>query len=131
MNILPFSVSIRISPGSLPNQLSVQGAKLEPDAEQVVELVLDWGTHRLVGQVVNGQGASVPASRVWVSMNYRSGGLESRSTRMTTADVNGLFAFTNLGPGLHRIWVDAPGFEEASLAQMIQAQEERVRVMLD
>jgi protocatechuate 3,4-dioxygenase beta subunit len=110
--------------------LSVRGVRLRPDAEKDVVLVLDWGDHRLSGYVRDSGGEAVPAARVWVSLNQRSGGVQTRSTRVTTADANGYFAFTGLGPGTHQVRVDAPGFESKSVQHRVSMQEEKIQVRL-
>jgi hypothetical protein len=112
-------------------RLTVRGIRLRPNTEEVVELVLDWGEHRVAGQVVDSSSRPIAGGKVWLSMEYFHDGVQSRSTRMTTADADGLFAFTGLGPGRHLVRVDAPGFQTASLEREIRAPIEQITVLLD
>jgi hypothetical protein len=111
--------------------LTVLGVRLDAGMEQEVELVLDWGTHQVTGQIVDAQGIPVSAGQIWLSMDHRANGIHSRSTRMTTADASGFFTFTGIGPGLHQVRVDAPGFETATQQHLVAAPVERIRVILD
>jgi len=110
--------------------LSVHGVHLAAGAEVQATLVLDWGPHRIAGRVVAPNGAPAPASQVWLSLEPQGTGVLSRSTRLTTSDANGWFAFTGVGPGPHRLRVIPPGAEGVSLTRDVQAAIERVQVVV-
>jgi hypothetical protein len=88
----------------------VQGLQLEPGEKLHLELVLDWGEHEIHGVVTDANGNPVPASRVVLQWSNETDGITTRATRRTASDMQGNFAFSNLGPGPHSLKIDAPGF---------------------
>lgn len=110
--------------------LTVRGVHLRPGTLEEVRLTLDWGNHRVNGQVVDVAGQPVPGSRIWLTMDVRAHGVSSRSTRRTTADAQGFFGFTGVGPGPHQVRVDAPGFRPSVIDHDVQAAVERVHVVM-
>ena len=90
--------------------LTVQGLRVSAEPEEPITVILDTGRHMLEGWVINGFGLPVAASRITLDWEFRDNGLRNSSARQTTADQNGNFIFTDLGPGLHSMQVNAAGF---------------------
>ncbi len=90
--------------------LTVQGIHVSPEPEEPITVILDTGLHVLQGRVVNLFGEPVAASSITLGWGISYNGLQNSSTRKTTADQNGNFVFTGLGPGLHAMQVSAAGF---------------------
>lgn len=111
--------------------VTVRGVRVAADETTEVLLVVDWGDHRLFGQVLDPGGIPVPGGRVEVAMEYRNGTLFIRSSRTTVADATGTFTFAGLGPGTHAIRVDADGRETKVVEYDVQAAMERVDVLID
>jgi 5-hydroxyisourate hydrolase-like protein (transthyretin family) len=93
----------------------VQGLTLGADEELHLPLVLDWGGHEIRGIVVDANDNPVPASKIVLNWSHKSDGIDSRTIRRTASDAQGMFAFSNLGPGPHSLLIDAPGFPSVDL----------------
>ncbi len=91
-------------------QISISGVELAHNADEHVQLVLDWGHDRLAGIVVDGAGNPVGGSTVMLTWSFSANGIESWTSRKTATDAQGNFSFTELGPGPHTLVVDAQGF---------------------
>jgi protocatechuate 3,4-dioxygenase beta subunit len=88
----------------------VRGVHVAAGSEANVDVIVDWGSHELVGTVVDRHGRAVPASRVLLRWSYHADGIETSITRRTAADSQGSFKFDQLGSGPYSLVVDAPGF---------------------
>lgn len=88
----------------------VQGLHLSAGEKRHLPLVLDWGEHRIRGVVLDANGNAVPASRVVLRWSHEGEGIITEAIRRTASDIQGQFAFSNLGPGPHSLHVSAPGF---------------------
>jgi hypothetical protein len=98
---------------SLP-RLAIRGVRHGPEtAAEDVELVVDWGRLELAGQVVDPGGN--PAAGASVTLHWTGGAESAQSSSYRTAvtDAEGRFAFTELGPGEHRLQVNAAGYAPA------------------
>jgi hypothetical protein len=93
----------------------VRGVQLAPGDAVHVPLVIDWGEHEIRGLVVDHRGNPVPASRVVLKWTHKDDGIRSSTIRRTAADAQGNFLFSQLGPGVHRLEIDAPGFGRIEL----------------
>jgi hypothetical protein len=93
--------------------LMVQGLRVSPEPEDPVTVILDTGRHVLQGRLIDWLGEPVAAASITLGWAFRDNGLQNSSTRKTTADQNGNFVFTGLGPGLHTMQVSAAGFSTA------------------
>ena len=110
--------------------LRAWGVKLAPTAQVDVKRVLDSGEQRIAGQVLDDLGAPVAGAQVFLTMEHQEGELRSRSTRKTTSDANGFFAFTGLGPGIHRVRVDASEYEAVSRDVHVRESVEQMTIRL-
>jgi protocatechuate 3,4-dioxygenase beta subunit len=88
----------------------VQGFHLSAGEKRHLPLVVDWGEHRIRGLVLDANGNPVPASRVVLRWSHEGEGIITEAIRRTAADIQGHFAFSNLGPGPHSLNISAPGF---------------------
>ena len=90
-----------------------QGISSSDEAEDPVQVILDIGPHAIQGKVTNVFGDAIAASEVSLGWQHSANGVQNYSARKTTADQNGNFAFTGLGPGLHTLRINAQGFSMA------------------
>ena len=72
--------------------------------------IVDRGTEKLLGKVVNESGEPIAAPRIYISSKQTINGLRTQSSRNTSADSDGKFLFTNLGAQHYTITVNAPGY---------------------
>jgi hypothetical protein len=72
----------------------------------------------------------VPGSQVSLSWLHNVNGVSSSARRKTTADTKGYFLFTQLGPGLHTLNINAPGFRSARLDHDVGMPGEEILVQL-
>lgn len=115
---------------SLP-ELKVSGLHLAAGGREEIEVVIDWGKHAMEGTVVGGSGQAVAGAHVSLHWLYRSGKLRSTATRRTVSDANGLFTFTQLGPGLHRLSVGAKGYRGYRAGHDVGGSSEQLEVRLE
>ncbi len=107
----------------------IDGVRIDGDAETYVQLVLDWGTAALEGQVVDGNGQAIAGAWVELYWQHEGGGVHSRAVRSTTTDGAGGFVFSRLGPGsTRRLEVRATG--HGSTQRMLDPEQSRVEVRL-
>ena len=88
----------------------VTGITLGKSGRRDVELVLDWGSHSLGGSVLEEGGRPIAGAQVSLSWSQRNGNTSSRSLRRGLTDDQGRFQFSQLGAGVHRLDVNAPGY---------------------
>ena len=94
---------------------SIEGIRLAADAEQQVTVVLDWGYNEIWGQVVNADGYPVAVPNISLRWAHEQHGIRTTARRTTAADERGNFRFTQLGPGNHRLSINAAGYKPVSL----------------
>jgi hypothetical protein len=109
----------------------VQGLHLKPGDKLHLPLVLDWGEHEIRGIVIDAQDNPVPASRIVLQWFYQADGITTKATRRTAADMQGHFAFSNLGPGPHSLRINAPGFRTVDIEHDLSRQGYDVTVRLN
>ena len=111
--------------------LEVVGITLAGRQEKDVRLVVDWGDHGIAGRVLGARGRPLAGARVSLSWSHRGGEIQSLSQRETMADEDGLFRFTQLGPGGHQLTVTAPGYRSARKRHQVGAFSRDVEVRLE
>ena len=111
--------------------LTVRGIHVSPEPEEPVTIILDTGLHVLQGWVTDNFGEPVAASSITLNWEFGINGLLNSSSRKTTADQNGSFVFTGLGPGLHTTQVSAAGFNNAVLIVNVGTDPIDIRVELE
>jgi len=106
---------------------TLSGLQLTGDQkEHQVNLVINRGQHKLLGQVVNSDGKPVATPMISITSTHMVNGLRSRSSSSTSADAKGHFVFTDLGAGQHIVTVNAPGYEGIRLQPVVGLQNELV-----
>ncbi len=90
--------------------LRVSGIDLPAGGEREVLLPLDWGDHEVFGSVLDDTGFPVPGADVYLYWSHQDGEIQSTSRRETVTDESGLFRFSQLGLGVHRLDVRASAF---------------------
>jgi len=70
--------------------------------------VVDSGPHEVRGLVLDVTGHPVPIARVDLYWRQQKSGFRSSSHRSTTTVADGTFSLTQLGTGIHQLWVSAP-----------------------
>ena len=83
--------------------LRVSGVYLSGGEDQEVLLPLDWGEHIVDGAVLDDLGFPVAGAEVSLHWRHQVGALQSVSGRKTVTDERGLFQFSQIGPGVHRL----------------------------
>lgn len=74
------------------------------------KLVVDRGSHKLLGKVVDAAGDPVAAPKIYITSSQQLNGMRTQASRNTSADVEGKFLFTDLGAQQYTITVNAPGY---------------------
>lgn len=80
------------------------------------------GTGSVSGSILDPGGAAVPGAKVTISQ------LATGATRTVTADAQGQYLFTPLGPGNYKLEVEASGFQRFSQTGLKLQVDERLRV---
>jgi hypothetical protein len=118
-----------LSSPSAPGLL-VGGIVVGAGEEKQLEVVLDWGEHRIEGQVTDPDGRPVSGARVVVAWLHSRGQLRSTSTRSATTDPGGEFEIADLGPGRHRLEVSASGYRTVRIPHEVGRGPEQIEVRL-
>ena len=108
-----------------------KGIRVFSVPEEPVSVVLDMGSHALLGQVTNSFGNTVAAVNLTLGWEFGENGLKNYSARQTTADINGNFAFAGLGTGAHTLRVNAPGFSTAIITINVGMDSDNIVVKLE
>ncbi len=109
---------------------TIEGIQLEANLVEDVSLVLDWGTYELLGRVVDADGSPVATSNIRLTWMQQADGIHSSSRRSTTADEQGYFRFSQLGPGVHDLTVNASGYHLFRVSHDVARQGSDVVVKL-
>jgi protocatechuate 3,4-dioxygenase beta subunit len=112
-------------------RILVTGIDLPEGGAQNIDLILDWGSYQVNGQVVDSQGLPVAGSKVVLSWSHQYSGVQSLSERATVADADGFFRFAQVGPGVHSVRVDVPGFRSTRLQYNVERNSGAVVVQLE
>ncbi|HLU49780.1 MAG TPA: carboxypeptidase-like regulatory domain-containing protein, partial [Planctomycetota bacterium] len=91
----------------------------------------DWGDYEMRGRVVDVRGVPIAGANVYLSWFHREGEIRSSATRTATADDRGEFEFTRLGPGIHRVNVNAPGYRAAQANHDVVSGGRVIEIRLD
>ncbi len=111
-------------------RVSIRGAELTATSEVFVRLVIDWGVHSLMGQVTDISGNPLPGVDAALTWRHEAGAMQSSSSRRTLTDAEGLFRFTQLGPGVHRLDLMANGFRRYNTRVDIGGDRGELRIQL-
>ncbi|MEN8207248.1 MAG: carboxypeptidase-like regulatory domain-containing protein [Pseudomonadota bacterium] len=121
---------LRLKTKSTP-YYTIEGILLNAGAELQVPVILDWGYDEIHGRVVNEQGYPVAVTNVSLTWSHEQYGIRSSSRRTTSADEQGNFRFTQLGPGHHRLTVNATGYRLVDVDHDVALQGSELVVKLE
>jgi len=111
--------------------VTISGIRLAPGETRDVILVLDWGTHRVSGLVMDDMGRPVSASELFVTSVRDDGGLRSHVVRRAVTDETGFFLVSQVGSGYHTIRVDSPGFRSRVIDHEVGRESPGVIIRLE
>ncbi len=123
------SGEIQLSTQAEPH-LRITGLNLKPGEFLPVQLVVDWGSQVLNGQIVDAGGLPIPGAAISLIWMQEKEGMKSRAIRTTSTDDIGVFRFTQLGTGPHTLNVSAEGYRGTLLERVIGPDQSDVRVVL-
>jgi len=94
-------------------RMLVGGVQIANTGQDQVTLKLDVGRDEIFGTLVDSEGQPVSAPNVVLSWRHIYDGINSSSTRRSSADSNGQFLFRGIGPGTRTVIVDVVGYKPA------------------
>ena len=89
---------------------TIEGIRLDAGSDEEVTVVLDNGHDEIRGRVVDEDGLPVAGTSVTLNWFHHENGIRTTARRNTSADAQGYFKFTQLGPGTHRLIVNADNY---------------------
>jgi protocatechuate 3,4-dioxygenase beta subunit len=92
---------------------TVEGIRLDAGADEDVTVVLDHGYDEIRGRVTDEDGLPIAGANVSLNWFHDENGIRTTARRSTAVDTQGYFKFTQLGPGTHRLIVNADGYRPA------------------
>lgn len=92
-------------------RFEIKGIEVKAGDEIEVFPKIDIGNHKFTGQVINAEGDPIPLADITFTWLQRENKLWHESQRRATANADGVFTLTKLGPGKHQILVRAKGYE--------------------
>ncbi len=114
---------------SLP-RFTVRGLSLKEGAETETEIVVDWGDGEIISRLVDASGEPIELARVDLHWQQEWGDGNTTSYRSTQTDREGLFRFTQLGRGVHRLRINARGYAGLQLDIDVGSEEPPATVVL-
>ncbi len=90
----------------------ISGLEITGSQYQNLELIVDRGNHYLSGWISDPSGIAVTNAMVTLDRKFHHGDIEHSSYRSQRTDLNGGFAFDNLGDGEYQVTVYALGYEK-------------------
>ncbi len=88
----------------------IKGLRLQPDAYQNLELMIDRGSYHLSGWVSDENGSPVAEAQVTLKSAFAADGYHSFSYRTTVTDATGAFEFDRLGGNRLTLGIYARGY---------------------
>ncbi len=110
---------------------TIEGIQMPPGGALHIPVMLDWGYDEIRGQVVNEDGYPVAVTNINLIWSHQASGMRSTSRRTTAADEQGNFRFTQLGPGSHRLSVNAAGYKPVSVNHDVALQGSELVIKLE
>ncbi len=98
--------------------LTATGFRFDPATSEVVNLTIDVGPYHLSGHIYDESGHRIDGADVFLNWTLQENDIRIRSIRQVSADANGEFLFTELGPGDHELVVSA--WRDNTVGQIIK-----------
>lgn len=108
----------------------ISGLEITDTGYQNLKLVVDRGSHYLLGWISDENGIAVKKAMVTLDRKFRDGEVEHSSYRSQSTDGNGGFTFENLGDGEYHVTVYALGFENQDFSHRFDEQSDEIFVTL-
>lgn len=108
----------------------ITGIRLQPGDYRNLRIVLDKGGYHLSGWVSDEFDAPIGQARISLTSEFAREDYRSSSFRLDIADANGGFRFSNLGWQVHRITVDAIGYETQVLDYHFQSFSDDLKIQM-
>lgn len=90
-------------------KILITSVVLTGGADEVVDLVVDYGPHQIGGIATNADGNALSGVEITLEWSVKRGEIRSMGTRTTSSGEDGSFRFTDLGPGKHFLTARADG----------------------
>jgi hypothetical protein len=87
--------------------LLINGLHFDPGSSQPLWLVIDLGPHSVFGRVHDESGRAFDGVELSLYWEQHDNDIKFYSTRIQSADADGRFEFTDIGPGAHVIIISA------------------------
>lgn len=108
----------------------ISGLQITGDQYQNLKLIVDRGNHYLSGWISDPSGIAVKNAMVTLDRKFRQGEIEHSSYRSQRTDLNGGFAFGNLGDGEYHVTVYALGYEKQEFNYRFNGQSGEIFVTM-
>ncbi len=109
---------------------TISGLEITDDQYQNLKLIVDRGNHYLSGWISDPSGIAVNNAMVTLDRKFRQGEIEHSSYRSQRTDLNGGFAFGNLGDGEYHVTVYAQGYQKQEFDYRFNGQSGEVFVAM-
>jgi protocatechuate 3,4-dioxygenase beta subunit len=109
---------------------TIEGIRLDAGGDENVTVVLDNGYDEIRGRIVDKDGLPVAGASVTLNWFHDENGIRTTARRSTAVDTQGYFKFTQLGPGTHRLIVNADGYLPAQRNHDVASQGSDLTVEL-
>jgi len=90
-------------------KILITSVVLNGGADEVVDLVVDYGTHQIGGIATDADGNPLGGVEITLEWSVKRDTIRSMGTRTTSSDSDGSFRFSELGPGKHFLTARADG----------------------
>ena len=109
---------------------TTSGLEITGEQYQNLKLIVDRGNHYLSGWISDPSGIAVKNAMVTLDRKFRQGEIEHSSYRSQRTDLNGGFAFGNLGDGEYHVTVYAQGYEKQEFNYRFDGQSGEIFVTM-
>ena len=113
-----------------PEYHRISGMRINDDAYQNLQIIVDRGGQYLSGWVSDENGVAVGRAMVTIDRKFERNGIEYSSYRSQSTGPDGKFAFDSLGSGEHHITVYSWGYEKQEFDFRLDGQADEIFVAL-
>jgi hypothetical protein len=111
-------------------KIQIGAITLPPAGEKDVRLVVNRGNEAMRGRVLDDRGSPIPGAFISVSFSDQSDGISSISHHQAVTDVTGVFRFTQLGAGRHKVRIQAEGYKGVEEFYAVGSEDGNLEVTL-